>query len=218
MRKIIAILIFCLSTFVAKAGSPTQGSANIVFYPTFGYGDGYDGGKVLNNDGIETELNYGTSFKFGSFDYARCVGYAEKGDCLYRQNFQSGWVNYVVSADGRHMSQSVYTYGQLRYTTFYTSSRDEQQAYYAANKHKQTGGITFDSSWGDSNGSSLSSQEKSTCSHCGGTGVNPSSTNIDCYTSWLKYYSYSKSKCPYCSKLSRHYHDRCSFCMGSGRE
>lgn len=219
MRKIIAILIFCLSTFVAKAGFLTSTVSNVVFYPTFLLGANGEI-KVFNDGGTEAELSSAFYLRFGSAEPAYYIDILESGDLLYRLSNQYGRVDYVVSDDEQHMAKSVYMNGQWVFTTYYTTSRDEQQAFYAENKHKQTGGITFDYSWGDSNGSSSnrSTRGNSTCSFCGGSGVDRSSNTGGSLTSWVKYYNNSGRKCPYCGGYTEHFHDKCPHCMGSGRE
>lgn len=62
--------------------------------------------------------------------------------------------------------------------------------------------------------STPSSKPSSTgsCYKCHGTGVNPNSNSGGSLAAWVAYYNSDGTKCPYCSKYTSHYHDRCEHC------
>lgn len=62
-----------------------------------------------------------------------------------------------------------------------------------------------------SNHSSNSNTGKG-CSKCGGTGVSKTPNSGGSRGNWVAYYNTSGAKCPYCSKYTSHYHDRCASC------
>lgn len=59
--------------------------------------------------------------------------------------------------------------------------------------------------------------QQSRCTLCGGTGVNPNyydegKSHSSSRHEWLIYINERGTKCPYCSRYTRHFHDRCSRC------
>lgn len=63
---------------------------------------------------------------------------------------------------------------------------------------------------GRSNGGN---NNRSTCSICGDTGVDPSYLEYwGGRANWLGYYNQNGNKCPYCGRYSTHYHSKCSHC------
>lgn len=56
------------------------------------------------------------------------------------------------------------------------------------------------------------SRDSGNCSSCGGTGVNPTPNSGGSRTSWVAHYNSAGSKCPYCGKYTKHFHDRCARC------
>ncbi|MBD5386942.1 hypothetical protein HDR70_03535 [bacterium] len=65
---------------------------------------------------------------------------------------------------------------------------------------------------GSSGSSRSSSKRKGSCSYCGGTGVSKTPNSGGSKAVWVAYYNKSGESCPYCNRVTKHYHDRCSHC------
>ena len=75
--------------------------------------------------------------------------------------------------------------------------------------YRSGGGSTSRSS---SSSSSSSGSSRSSCSRCGGTGVDPSIRASGGLSAWIAYHNSQGTKCPYCGAYSSHGHDKCSSC------
>lgn len=51
-----------------------------------------------------------------------------------------------------------------------------------------------------------------TCTSCDGTGISKTPNTGGGVASWVAYYNSEGTRCPYCSRYSRHFHNRCSSC------
>ena len=75
-----------------------------------------------------------------------------------------------------------------------------------------------DKIWGNSSSSRSSSSSKSSnnrnhsCSNCGGTGVDPTPNSGGSLHNWVAHYNSSGTKCRYCGRYTKHYHDKCASC------
>lgn len=209
MKKVILLLVFIFSELVASAG--LLSGIFKTYYPT--HSIGFNGAISVYNDG-GTTAKFGNPFTFGQAAPAKFIKTLPSGDALYRNVSQYGKIEYVISPDHSRMAQVVFMFGDWTTTTWYVESKEEQLAFYNANKHCQSRGITFDYSWKDSSGDSHSStpKRKSSCSSCGGSGVDPTPTQCYGTVSWVTEYNKKGNKCRICSKYTEHYHTRCSSC------
>lgn len=215
MKRTLFIIISCLCVVCAEAGFLSGMVSHYMFYPTHSFG--FNGGIAVYNDGGTTvTIISGSSVTFGNAPTAAFVRELASGDALYRYSGPYGKVEYVVSPDKEHLCQVSYMGDEWTFTTWYTISKKEQLAFYAANRDYQTNGITFDYSWNESSSGSTNShsniKKKSSCSRCHGTGIDPTPVQCYGYASWLAEYNHEGNKCRICNKYTQHYHTRCSTC------
>ncbi len=219
MKKYLILITICLYAVYANASLLSGIMRKQTYYPT--YTLGFNGGiDVYNCSGTSVSIICG-DLTFGNAPSATFVKDLKSGDSLYRCSGPYGKVEYVVSPDNEHLCQVMYMYGEWTATTWYTASRDEQLAFYEANKNCRTEGLKFDYDWEGSSSSGSSSHysnSSSSCTNCGGTGINKTPNTGGSVTSWIKYYNHKGDKCPYCGRYSEHFHDKCAHCMGSGHE
>ncbi|MDE7412494.1 MAG: hypothetical protein K2N05_01710 [Muribaculaceae bacterium] len=210
MKKLVLLFCFIFNALAVSAGF-LSGAFFRTYYPT--HSIGFNGSISVYNDG-GTTAQFGDPFTFGTAAPAKFIKTLPSGDDLYRNTSQYGTIEYVISPDRSKMAQIVSMYGDWTMTTWYVDSKEEQLAFYDANKYYQSEGITFDYSWEDSSGDSHSSKPKrnSSCSKCGGSGIDPSPSQIYGTASWLAEYNSKGNKCRICGKYSEHYHVRCSSC------
>lgn len=170
---------------------------------------------VYNNLCIET-LFLGNSLSSVGQTKVRCIkSSSEDKDAIYSATDTYSTAKYVVSPDCKHMAIILYMGKDWVMTTWYTTSKNEQLTFYENNKYYQTEGIKYDFSDSNSTNSNSSSNHKksgSSCSECGGSGIDPRPVQCYGYTSWLAEYNSEGNKCRICGKYSEHYHTRCSHC------
>ena len=65
--------------------------------------------------------------------------------------------------------------------------------------------------WNTSSGYKKSNKSN-VCNSCNGTGVNPRPNTGGSLSNWVAYYNQNGIKCPYCYKITSHFHDKCSSC------
>ena len=86
----------------------------------------------------------------------------------------------------------------------------------SVNESMYVPGINYDAlnmNVDNSSGSKSRSSSRSTCSSCGGTGVDRAAlSNWGGVSSYLGYYNSSGSRCPYCNRMDQHYHSKCTKC------
>ena len=68
------------------------------------------------------------------------------------------------------------------------------------------------SSSASSESRSSHSSTKSPCSRCHGTGVDPSPSSGGNLSAWVAHYNATGETCPYCNRVTEHWHTRCSTC------
>lgn len=143
------------------------------------------------------------------------------GEIIYQGGDNTVQYTYVISSDHKHMAQVMYMLGDWFSTTWFTTDKNEQMAFYKNNKQHQTNGVRFANSYSISTSqSSTSSQTSSsaytTCKVCGGTGVCQSCHGQGGEWRDTGYYTGSNSKswisCPSCNG-----NKRCYMCHGTGR-
>lgn len=208
MKKGLFVLIVIASVvmgaFCAKA---------VEFYPYCNVG--FNGSVSVYNDGSYKVSIVDETLYYGSAKPADYVRVLPSGDELYRtsRDGYGGYIEYVVSSDRKHMCQIAYMFGDWTWTTWLTSSYNEQQSFYRKNRHNQSSGFSFDFSSEDNSSSSSSRRSSNgSCSTCGGTGIDPQPTSCYGYTSWLAVYNPDGQRCNICGKYDEHYHSRCSHC------
>lgn len=214
MKKLILFFIFSLCILSGSAAWPLPST---FYYPTHSFGFNGDIG-VYNGSGREFLIT-DRYIIYGAQQQANFVKELDSGDRLYRNSGSYGIVvDFVVSKDKKHLAQVGHMFNQWTMTTWFTISKEEQLAFYAANKQYERDGITFDFSWDDSSSNSTSSRSSghSSCSSCGGTGVSRTANSGGSLSSWVKYYNSRGNRCPYCNSTSQHFHDQCPKCMGRG--
>lgn len=69
-----------------------------------------------------------------------------------------------------------------------------------------------DSGYEGGRSSRRSQRGASTCSACGGTGVDPTPNSGGSRVSWRAYYNPNGTRCPYCGGYTEHWHNKCLEC------
>lgn len=223
MAKKIITFILCLSAFFSAtvSANPTDTDGFILgavrnFYGYLAIG------RDLSYEPLSTEqvsfILVSNSFNESGHEYTLHET-RSNGDRVFRSNTATAVV-YILSADqkklARHLIWGKEWYGSI----FYTSSEAERDKFYRENKHKRLAGISPDitssSSFGSiSNGSGTKSQGSSTCTTCGGTGIDPhrqEGTSYSGAAGWCAHYNKQGSACSICGSYSAHFHSRCASC------
>lgn len=115
----------------------------------------------------------------------------------------------LVSADRYRMEERMTSslgYASINMINTFTSMGEDggraAQRWADANAASQRGSSRYYDDEDDDDG----------CSSCGGTGVDPTPNSGGSRTSWVAYYNTQGNRCPYCGRVTQHFHDRCSSC------
>lgn len=116
----------------------------------------------------------------------------------------------LMSQDLSRMEERIQTnLGYSTYSTINTYANSGEDGGQQANAWANTQSAI---NHGSDSRSSHSHSDSGSCSSCGGTGVNPSPNSGGSLQSWVAYYNSQGTKCPYCGRYTRHYHDKCARC------
>ena len=221
MKKIATFIVGLFSCCATISANPTETdgfiySEDLVFYCYLSIGADLSY-KPLSS-GTEKLCIFGGSFTIYGYEYTLNET-LPNGDKVFRSNTATAVV-YILSADKKKLARHLIWGNQWCGSIFYTSSKAEWDKFYLENRNKTLPGISFNlasSSYDlNSRGSNTSGNVgSSTCTACGGTGVNPHPEEGTSYSgspSWAAHYNTRGTACSICGSYSSHFHSRCSSC------
>jgi len=202
--RIVALFILLISFFSVNAKT---------FYSSYVLSS--DGSIGIFNSGSEEVYFDNNSLEYGSAPSATYIKTLKNGDKIYRNVSPYAKVEYILSADKKHLAQIMYMGDNWVFTNWLTSERNERTAFYNVNRNYQREGVRFNYSFNnqESGRTEENIKSNSSCSQCGGTGINP--FHYEGYAgraSWLAAFNPSGERCKVCGKYDTHYHERCSSC------